>query len=214
MSLRITRPGMLDTVQDGGRPGYQHFGINPGGAMDRYSAQLGNALLGIDLDAPVLELHFPAAHIFFEKAAIICLTGADFSAAVNGHPVPLNHPVAVAKNALLTFPALRWGCRAYLSISQGLRIKPWLGSASTHLKAAAGGFSGRPLQKDDRIFFAREGNDDRPLPPHGFHVLPWKAMDTVQNHTEIGFVIGSEWNWLDAASRRAFETDWYQLTGA
>ena len=32
---------------------------------------------------------------------------------------------------------------------------PWMNSYSTHLKAGAGGFKGRTLQKDDEILFVR-----------------------------------------------------------
>ncbi|MDB5208334.1 MAG: biotin-dependent carboxyltransferase family protein, partial [Flavisolibacter sp.] len=61
MSLKIIRAGLLDTIQDLGRYGHQHQGINPGGAMDCFSAVLANALLGKELASPVIELHFPAA---------------------------------------------------------------------------------------------------------------------------------------------------------
>ena len=60
MSLQIIKAGLLDTIQDQGRYGYQHLGINPGGAMDRYAAQLAIALLGKDLNSPVIEMHFPS----------------------------------------------------------------------------------------------------------------------------------------------------------
>ena len=60
MSIRIISSGILDTIQDTGRYGYQHLGIGEGGAMDRFSACLANALLGRQLHAPVMELHFPA----------------------------------------------------------------------------------------------------------------------------------------------------------
>ena len=73
MSLRITRQGVLDTVQDLGRYGYQYLGINCNGAMDRFSMQLVNALLGKELDSPVLEIHFPASQILFEQETIICI---------------------------------------------------------------------------------------------------------------------------------------------
>jgi antagonist of KipI len=77
MSLKIIRQGVLDTVQDLGRYGYQYLGINCNGAMDRFSMQLANALLGKQLAAPVLEIHFPASQFVFEKEAVICITGAD-----------------------------------------------------------------------------------------------------------------------------------------
>lgn len=57
MSLTISKAGLLDTVQDNGRYGFQQQGINPGGAMDRFSASLANALLGNALNAPVIEMH-------------------------------------------------------------------------------------------------------------------------------------------------------------
>ena len=63
MSLSIIKAGVLIPIQDLGSYGVQHLGINPGGAMDRFSAQLANALLGKDLNSPVIEIHFPASQI-------------------------------------------------------------------------------------------------------------------------------------------------------
>lgn len=139
MSLRIIRAGVFDSLQDGGRWGYQHFGINPGGAMDRFSASLANALLGKPLNAPVVEIHFPASQILFEEATIVCLCGADFSATANGHPLPLHHPVIIAKNSLLRFNHIQSGSRAYLAVLHDLRVEAWLESYSTNIKAGAGG---------------------------------------------------------------------------
>jgi antagonist of KipI len=56
---------VLDTIQDSGRYGYQYLGINCNGAMDRFSMQLANALLGKELGAPVVEIHFPSSKILF-----------------------------------------------------------------------------------------------------------------------------------------------------
>ena len=42
MSLKIIKAGVLDTIQDLGRYGFQYLGINPGGAMDRFAAQVVN----------------------------------------------------------------------------------------------------------------------------------------------------------------------------
>ena len=46
MSLKIIKAGILDTIQDKGRYGYQHLGINPTGAMDKYAMQIANMLVG------------------------------------------------------------------------------------------------------------------------------------------------------------------------
>src|SRR4051794_38462631 len=116
MSLKIIRAGVLDTIQDTGRFGYQSAGINPCGAMDRFSAQLANCLLGKPMDAPVIEMHFPAPSIVFEAATIICITGADFCPVINEVAVPNDQPVAVNKDAVLQFKKVGMGARCYLSV--------------------------------------------------------------------------------------------------
>ena len=46
MSLRILRPGLLTTVQDLGRFGYQQDGLVVSGAMDAVALRVGNLLVG------------------------------------------------------------------------------------------------------------------------------------------------------------------------
>lgn len=211
MSLRIIREGLLDTVQDLGRKGFQHLGINPGGVMDRFSAQLANALLGIEPDAPVLELHFPSAQILFESQTVIAICGADFDPIINQESVPMHHPIAIAENSLLQFRQMKKGARVYVAILNGLQLEPWKGSYSTNLKAGAGGFQGRALRKYDQIFFSRQINISKLLGEKCFSVLPWKALDTIEHREAIEFVIGSEWHSLDAESRKEFEQHWFQI---
>ena len=143
----------MDTVQDMGRYGCQHLGINPGGAMDKLSARVANILVGNDTNEAVIELHFPAAAFFFEQPSLIAISGADFSANLNGEEIPCMRPVMVSKYSILQFHGIKNGARAYLSVHGGLAIKPWLNSYSTNLKAGAGGYMGRVLQKDDEIAF-------------------------------------------------------------
>ena len=56
MSLIVNDSGLSTTIQDAGRPGYREWGVGPGGAFDRGSADLANALLGNSADCAVLEL--------------------------------------------------------------------------------------------------------------------------------------------------------------
>jgi antagonist of KipI len=67
MNLRVIKAGVMDTIQDLGRYGWQHVGINPGGAMDKVSAQVANILVGNETTEAVIELHFPASAFFFEQ---------------------------------------------------------------------------------------------------------------------------------------------------
>ncbi|HEU4632450.1 MAG TPA: biotin-dependent carboxyltransferase family protein [Flavisolibacter sp.] len=212
MSLRITKQGLLDTVQDSGRYGQQHLGINPDGAMDRFSAQLANALLGKDLKAPVIEIHFPAPQIKFEKETIICITGAHFFPTINGSEIPMHHPVAAAKNAVLKFEKLQSGARSYLAVWQDLKMVPWLNSYSTNMKAAAGGWQGRSLQKNDVIPFQTDKRILDVLKHEEFTILPWRSQEVVDTRTEIEFLFGSEWHWMTSEAQEIFQNSWFQIT--
>lgn len=212
MSLRITRQGVLDTIQDMGRYGHQYLGINCNGAMDRFSAQLANALLGRELSAPVIEIHFPASRFSFEKEAIICLSGADFSPTINDVPVPLHQPFAVNKRTVLKFEKLQTGARCYLSILNEMKLHKWLDSYSTNLKAGAGGWEGRAVMKNDVIHFQNGFALSGLLHEKDLVVLPWKAQDIVDTRNEIEFIIGSEWNWLTKELQDTFQEQWFQIT--
>lgn len=212
MSLRIIKAGILDTIQDCGRYGHQHLGINPTGAMDRFSAQLANALLGKQRNAAVIELHFPASHIMFEKETIICLTGACFSPTINGIEIPMHHPVAVAENSLLAFQKLVNGARCYLSLLNGIKVDEWMNSYSTNTKAAAGGWQGRGLLRYDQIMYNSNINLAKLLNEKEVVILPWKAAETVDTRTEIEFIIGSEWHWLTREAQENFQNNWFQIT--
>lgn len=205
MAITIIKPGLLDTLQDMGRYGYSHLGINPGGAMDRYAALAANLLVGNETPGAALELHFPAAQILFEQNALISITGADFCPMLNDEQIPRWHPVAVRKNTVLHFPKLQWGARCYLGVHGGFCVPPWLNSYSTNLKAGAGGFEGRKLEKGDELPFGeshmyisgllKEGKD--------YEVLRWQvATGAMYEHpNEIYIIKGQDWDQLAPQSQ-------------
>ncbi|HYO22393.1 MAG TPA: biotin-dependent carboxyltransferase family protein [Flavisolibacter sp.] len=211
MSLRIIKAGLLDTIQDLGRFGYQHQGINPGGAMDRFSASLANVLLGKEPHAPVIEMHFPAPEILLEEACIICITGADFSPLINGDRVFLSQPVAVKASSILSWKGLNSGARCYLSLLNDLHLEKWLNSYSTNLKAGVGGFKGRRLLKGDRLFFR---SMTLPAINETISLLPWQYRGLLNKTNEIEFIIGPEWNWLTTKSRTTFLNEAFKISPA
>ncbi|MBB1283452.1 biotin-dependent carboxyltransferase family protein [Flavisolibacter sp. BT320] len=210
MSLQITRAGLLDTVQDLGRYGYQHLGINPGGPMDRFAAALANALLGKDLQAPVIELHFPAAEIRFQQPALICLAGANFGPCINGTEVPLHLPIAVGNDTTLSFTRKNSGARCYLSVYNDLQLDLWLNSYSTNLKAAAGGFKGRKLLRGDVISFS---DLDMRL-KKDFGILPWQYKAEQVHSNVIEVIAGPEWDWLTEESKAMFTKNRFAISPA
>ena len=212
MSLHIIKGGLIDTMQDGGRRGYQHLGINTGGVMDHFSARLANALLGKELDAPVLELHFPASTLAFTRETVICVTGADFTPLLNDAPLALNQPVVVARDSQLKFTGVRQGSWCYLSLLHPLKLEPWLGSYSTHLKGETGGFKGRALRKGDVLEWVKAEDLAPRLSGALTHTLPWKAVGLhALTGDELCILYGSEWHWLTAESREALLHNTYYV---
>ena len=210
MSLKIVKAGMLDSIQDRGRFGYQQVGINTTGVMDKYAAAISNILVGNDPGEPVIEMHFPAASILFEESAMIALSGADFDASINGIKVPINHAVIVNENATLQFNSLKNKSHCYLAIRSGIKLPGWLNSYSTNLKAEAGGFSGRRLLKDDIIELnkplrGKKTGDSDPIVT-GFKVLPWQANEEfgIAYTEQLMVMPGSEWDWLEKNSQEKF----------
>lgn len=208
MSLSVIKPGLLDTIQDLGRYGYSYWGINPGGAMDRYAAQIGNILVGNKSDEAIIEIHFPGPQILFNQNALIAITGADFSPLLNELPLALWQPMVVRKNTVLQFPKLKNGSVCYMSIHGGVCIEKWLGSYSTNLKASTGGFSGRQLKKGDELFFKENTIYFAGLlkEEQNLELLPWRAdVKKIYDYPHEIFIIkGSEWEQLTGTSQYDF----------
>jgi len=53
--LHVVAPGLLTTIQDRGRFGYQHLGVPVSGALDPVSLHAANLLVGNPPDAGALE---------------------------------------------------------------------------------------------------------------------------------------------------------------
>jgi antagonist of KipI len=211
MSLKNIKAGFADSIQDIGRYGYQHLGINASGAMDKYAAQIANVLAGNPLHTAVIEIHFPASVFLFTKPAIIAISGANFSPAINGEAAPILHPIIVNKNDVLQFQQPVTGARCYLAVGGGILCDEWLNSCSTHLKIKAGGYQGRYLQKEDELFF--KSNTDSTAIEKGYKVLPWKAdVPSDYKDDKIFILPGNEWNRLTEVSKKIAEDKEFTIT--
>lgn len=213
MSLTVIKAGILDTVQDDGRFGFQASGINPGGAMDVFSARLANCLLGKAMNAAVIEMHFPASVISFSEAAMICITGGDFTADIGNNEAHTNQPLIINKGSILQFKKAKHGARCYLSVLNNFTITAWLGSYSTNLKAATGGLHGGALKSGYVIPFEKIDALASLVGNKPFKILPWKARPPeLTSVNKIEVIKGSEWEWLDETSQQTFLSTPFTLT--
>lgn len=204
MAIRIHKPGLLDTIQDAGRYGYQHWGINPGGTMDSVAMRIANMLAGNDLAEPVIEMHFPASEIVFEENALVAIAGADFGAVLDDKPVAANQSFIVTKGSTLRFTQHKSGSRLYFSVYGGFLCDEWLGSHSTNLKVKAGGNSGAALQKQDIIRFKKPAAFNNVNACDIFHWQP--NITNLYTTGALRFIAGAEYEHLCDKSKQQLQS--------
>lgn len=153
MGIRVLKAGMLTTVQDLGRTGYQSQGFSVAGVMDVRSFKIANLLLDNPENEAVLEFTLIGPTLQFTSETIIAITGGDFTPTINGEPVPMYEAVYVNRGDILKFGSARTGSRGYIAFSSYLDIPVVMGSRCTNLKSKIGGFKGRKLKDEDYIGF-------------------------------------------------------------
>src|SRR5688500_3835730 len=144
MTVKVLRPGLLTTIQDYGRHGFQRVGLCPGGAMDKVSLTLANALVGNAADEAALEMTVIGPEILFEEDTLVAVCGAEFQSSF-----PHNRPVLARQGTRFNVGRAKRGARAYLAVAGGFAVEPVLGSRSTYLPGHFGGFQGRELKHGD-----------------------------------------------------------------
>jgi KipI family sensor histidine kinase inhibitor len=149
--LEVLRPGMFTTVQDLGRPGYRAGGMTLGGAVDRFSLEVANRMVGNDPDAAALEFTLVGPDLLFLRDTVVALAGGSLAG------WPAGQPVRVRKGQTLRLGVLERGCRGYLAVAGGFGVPRVLGSRSTAVRAGFGGYRGRPLRAGDRLPLGRLG---------------------------------------------------------
>lgn len=203
MAFKVLNPGLLTTVQDLGRPGYFHLGIPMSGAMDRYALRAANLLVGNPEGAAALEAVFMGPQLEFEVDATVAVTGADLPARVDGEPHPAWTAFPVRAGQVLSFDYLKGGARAYIAISGGIDTPPALGSRSTYIIGALGGYHGRALAAGDMVPLGKPGAFR-----HGTEV-PEPLRRTVGRSAELRVLPGLYWRLItEEAGRNFFEDSW------
>lgn len=162
MGIYFHSGGLLTTIQDAGRLGYQRYGLGVSGAVDVHAYIYANILVGNQKNEAVLELTLLGPTIEFTTGSVIAITGGDLAPAINGKPFPMYQAVRVNKGDMLSFGTPRSGCRAYIAFAGGLAVTPVMGSRSTYIKANLGGYEGRKLTAGDEIAFRKP----RACPPN------------------------------------------------
>jgi len=203
--IQVQSPGLLTTVQDLGREAFGPLGVSPSGAADAISLRLGNHLVGNAEGAAALEMTLLGGTFLFPHGAIISLTGSDFPATLDGSPLALWTSFEVKPGQTLRVGSTRSGARSYLCVQGGIIVKPFLGSASTHLLSGLGGHQGRPLRKGDALQIgpATASFRKKSITPQALqHLSPRKALRVTP---------GPQSDWFPESSRQLFYKSAYRV---
>jgi antagonist of KipI len=161
-AIRVIAPGLLTTVQDLGRWGWQSRGVPVAGPMDPRAHRLANTLVENPADAAALEVTLLGPALEFEDERIVAVTGAEFEITLDGQPAPMNGAFQVAAGAVVRFGARLRGARAYLGVSGGIAVPPVFGSRATHVPSRMGGLDGRALRAGDVLPLGKRGRESFP----------------------------------------------------
>jgi len=149
--IQILDPGLLTTVQDCGRWGYQSLGVPVAGPMDWISHMSANRLVGNEGRSATLEVTLYGPRLAFLAETIFAVAGAGFELRLDTCPLSCGVAYRARAGSQLSFGRRRGGARAYLAVAGGVDIPLALGSRSTDLASGLGGLGGRALRVGDRL---------------------------------------------------------------
>jgi antagonist of KipI len=201
----VLKPGLQTTVQDLGRYGYQQFGIPPSGAMDPFSMQMANILVGNPLGEAVLEASFIGPDLEALTDMTIAICGGDFSPAVDGQDVSKWKSFIIKKGQILSVGPCKQGARAYITITGGIDVPEVLSSKSTFLIGSFGGYEGRALQKGDILC----GNPSIKKPLKSLHP---ELIPPLQKQLNVRVILGPHQKMFTEQSIKRFLSEVYTLT--
>lgn len=150
-SFVVDSPGLLTTVQDEGRKGFQQYGMPVAGPMDRESYLLGQALVGNKEKLGALECTLLPPSLSLRGATIVAFTGANMNPRINGISVPMYIPFLCHDGDLISGSLASEGMRMYISFAGGIDVPAVNGSVATYTKACIGGYHGRALRQGDHV---------------------------------------------------------------
>jgi biotin-dependent carboxylase-like uncharacterized protein len=178
LGLKVIAPGMMTTLQDLGRRGYQSLGVPVSGALDALSLQAANAIVGNAPGAGGLEIAYqgPTLRVTAESVRLAFAGGAaaiEVIAEGATRRLPMQQSARLTKGQVVRIGAPVGSAVLYLAVEGGFDVAPVLGSLSTYRRAALGGFAGRALRAGDELPLKQtraEEREERTLT--GLHLAP------------------------------------------
>jgi antagonist of KipI len=207
--FRVLEPGLLTTVQDLGRWGYQRYGVPPGGGVDPLGLRIANLLVGNREGEAVLECTGVGPTLEVLGDCLVALAGAEMDLEVDGVPLSPYTAHLVRKGQLLRCGVSRWGLRGYVAVAGGIDVPPLLGSRSTCLPAGFGGQQGRPLQGGNIL---QRGEPSADIEMMRGRTLPPFLRPSLASRQEVRVLLGPQQDYFSREGLETFLHSTYQVT--
>ena len=205
-SIDVINGGILTTIQDSGRYGYQELGIPTSGVMDDYNYILANILVGNKLDEAVFEMTFFGPTLKFNENLIIAITGSNMNPKINGELAPMYETIKVKKGDTLQFGKVNEGIRSYLAFGGSIDVPIVNGSKSTHIKTKMGGIEGRALKAKDEINIKKSKEET-------MRKIPEKYIPKISHCNILRIVLGPQDDFFtEKGIHDLFRSGGYQVT--
>jgi antagonist of KipI len=203
-TLTLLSPGLQTLVVDAGRPRSRSLGVPVGGAADRFSLAIGNALVGNPPETAALEIGLAGPTLLADAPLACVLYGAPFAISSARQEVPAGTTFTLQAGERLQIGGTKRGMRAYFCVRGGIDAPVILGSRS----------SLAPLKEGERLFCRPGSIGGRRIHPAPFawlyaprlSVLPgaqadWFPADVERNE----FRSASSENGINSVLPRSFE---------
>ena len=197
----VRKAGVNSTFQDNGRFGFRSYGVPESGAMDAYSHNIANALVGNEKNCATIECTMGGLCLEFNINTVIALTGAGI-VFVNGKSIPLYQPHNIALNDVVEVRFNNKGIRTYLAVQGGFTSKVMMNSRSASPKINIG----TTLKKD--MGLRVEISQTKQV----LNKIDKLEIPVFESHKTIRIIDGNEINWITKESIQQFYTEQFALS--
>lgn len=199
----ITKAGLQSSFQDLGRHGYADIGICESGALDEYSFNVANLLLGNSYGTNAIEITLGGFEFKVTKGyTMIAFAGASTPIFINETPVKVWQSYFIKQGDIVKVGFATNAQILYLGISGGFEMQKVLKSYSSSIKEDLGA---KPLKNGDTLSFTCKAFLER-------RKLQEKYLPCFKDELILRVIKGYQYEDFTSEDKETFFTTSYELT--
>lgn len=199
----VKKAGLQSSFQDLGRHGYADIGISEAGALDEYSFNTLNLLLGNFYATNMIEITLGGFEFqVISKHTMAAFTGANTPILLNNKPIKMWQSHFLKSGDIVKIGFAANGQRFYFGVSGGFEIEKTLGSFSSSIKENLGA---NPLKNGDTLSFTCKDFLER-------RVLKKEYIPNYENNLTLRVIQGYQFDTFSDENKEIFFNSTYEVT--